>query len=192
MSVVDHGAFLRWVVPSFGQGGSWVRAGIPPVSAKTEAGPPSRSCWTYGATSGGSDPSACGVAGLSRQRVVARRLEGSWSMAGDVERFPSCPWCAPNGPWVFLLRSCWMGAASVLPSCSADALLLAFRGGHGVWMCAFGDCEGAVLVLQPQSTPCPGPDWVSIPTVADGVGGIPPRRLICLAMRTATGRPQLE
>ncbi len=174
MSVVDHGAFLRWVVPSFGQG-----------SDRSFARDFRRSRRKLRRTAKPVMLDLRGNLGGYRTRRHAvlqafvsteswpEEQEGAWSMAGAIEAVPVMPIVRTKRPMVVPVAVLLDGGSFSASLLLADALLLSGRA--RAFGCAplglRGGCSGS-----PEFVKLPGSGlWVSIPTLQTELGASAPR-----------------
>ena len=171
MSVVDHGAFLRWVVPSFGlesdrsfsrdfrRSRRKLRRADKPVMLDLR-----------GNLGGYRTRRHAVLQAFLAAELWPQEREGAWSMAGAFEAVPVMPVVRTKRPMdvpVAVLLDGGSFSASLL---LADALLLSGRA--RVFGCAplglRGGCSGS-----PQSARLPGSGlWVSIPTLQTELGAL--------------------
>ena len=185
MSVVDHGAFLRWVVPSFGQASDRsfaqdfrrsrrkLRRAAKPVMLDLR-----------GNLGGYRTRRHAVLQAFLATELWPEEREGSWSMAGAFEAVPVMPVVRTKRPLgvpvaVMLDGGSFSASSSWLTHCC-------FRGGHACLDVRPWDCEGAVLARRsPRS--CPGQACgCPFQPCRRSWGHWDHSRLICLAMRTAT------
>lgn len=174
MSVVDHGAFLRWVVPSLGQGSDRsfaqdfrrsrrkLRRAAKPVMLDLR-----------GNLGGYRTRRHAVLQAFLATELWPEEREGAWSMAGAFEAVPVMPVVRTKRPMDVSVAVMLDGGSFSASLLLADALMLSGRA--RVFGCAplglRGGCSGS-----PQSTKLPGSGlWVFIPTLQTELGASGPQ-----------------